>query len=142
MSRSKTPNGKGRSSDSNDIDRAAPSAKAVDPDSGLDRALRRLSKNLPEGYSACILKTGIVGIVCTDHQLGELQKGSKARVYVRREHGQLKATKVTPLDEGARANGHSQPPKARPPKVKTTNDSHAEMTPISRKKKRSKGLTF
>ena len=88
-------NGNGKSAGSSGTGGSSPTA----PDSGLERTLRRLLKKLPEGYSACIEKSGRVVVACTDLQLAELQKSSKARIYVRREGDELKATKVTSIDQ-------------------------------------------
>jgi hypothetical protein len=137
MSRLNSGNGKGRSGGSRGTGGSSPTPKAVDRDPGLERALRRLFKKLPEGYSACIRKTRTVEVVCTDHQLAQLQGSSKARVYVCREGGELKAKKVTPMDQEPKGNGQSQPTIPGPQRK---SDGQAQMTSISRKTKRSKGL--
>jgi hypothetical protein len=142
MSRLNNGNGKGRSGGSSGTGGSSPTPTAVDPDPGLERALRRLFKKLPEGYSACIRKTGTIELVCTDHQLAQLQESSKARVFVLRKDGVLKATKVTPMNRESNENGQNEPAIARPRKPQSNNNGHAEMTVISRKTKRSKGLRF
>jgi hypothetical protein len=141
MSRLDTGNGNGRSDRSSGTGGSSPTGNGLEPDSGLKRALQRLSEKLPEGYSAIIEKTGRVPVVCTDHQLAQLQKSSKARVYVCREGGELKAKKVTPMDQEPKGNGQGGPAIASPRKPKPENDDQAETTQ-TRRKKRSKGLRF
>jgi hypothetical protein len=142
MSRLNNGSGNGGSARSRGTDGSRPTGGVAQPNSGLQRALQRLFRKLPEGYSAFIEKTGRVAVVCTDHQLVELQKSSKARVYVRRENGELKATKVTPMDQEPKGDGQGQPAIARPRKPQPKNDGQAETTPTRRKKKQSKGLRF
>jgi hypothetical protein len=140
MSRLNKGNGNGRSGGSSGTGGSSPAGNGLEPDSGLKRALQSLSKKLPEGYSVIIEKTGRVPVVCTDRQLAELDKSSKARVFVLRKDGELKATKVTPMNLKPNGNGPNQPAIARPRKPQPKNDDQPEMTPISKKKKRFQGL--
>jgi hypothetical protein len=98
MSRLNKGNGNGRSGGLSGTGGSSPPPKGPEPDSGLERTLRRLLKKLPEGYSASIQKTGKVALVCTDSQMEKLETHSKLRIYVvRQKNGDLKATVVTAI---------------------------------------------